>query len=197
MNVPSAATVPPSLLRRCAGFAMSLAALHATVTASLIPILGVHSLLYAVLPPVAAVILVDDMRTAPLFAMLVSGTVLCLWFGLRGPLAAVGGSLPRRAKWMLWAVLAVWLPTLCGESVRWALMRTTLAQADTACHGTRTLVASVRDHYSLDFEVFREPHAWLIRGGEAWLWSYRTLRFEHAPGWHRARALAEDCGARR
>lgn len=182
------ATTPPSTAspgwgRRGFDFALTLGMLHLAIAVALMPLLGGWVVLYAVFPPYLLHIIRDSASTAPLFATLACGTGLLPALALHRLHMTVRISLSRNAKAILIAVLALWIPILCGEGIRWALMHSTLSQADAQCGNARSLIASLRERYTYGIMERGEPHAWMIRSGSAWLWSYRTLRFEPAPDW--------------
>ncbi|MFZ5638059.1 MAG: hypothetical protein ACOY82_15885 [Pseudomonadota bacterium] len=170
-------------LRRCVKGALMLAVLHATVATALIPILGAWTVLYAVFPPYLLFIAWDCVGIAPLFATLIVAAGGLSVLALRTSFATAMGRMPRLAGRMLIVALALWIPIGCGEVLRWALMHNQLTRSDTRCHDTRSLIASLKQRYASGFGEHRQPHAWKVEYGTAWLWSYRSLRFEPAPDW--------------
>lgn len=187
----------PGLRRRLFTACRTLALAHVFIVIHLIPILGIFALICAVFPPALPLIAYDTASRAPLFALLALGPGLILAPMLHAAARAAIARLPRPARLFSWIALAIWLPVASGESIRWLLMQTQLASAGSDCHGTSTLLSSLRQRYSFSaFDGQAVPHGWMIRNGEAWLWSYRTLRFEHIPDWYRARNFAEGCGPR-
>lgn len=187
----------PGRLRRIFDACATLALAHVFVAIHLIPILGIFTLIYALFPPALPLIAFNTASRAPLFALIALGPCMILAPMLHVAVRAAIARLPRPARLFSWIALAIWLPVASGESIRWLLMQTQLASAGTDCHGTSTLLSSLRQRYSFNaFDGQAVPHGWMIRDGDAWLWSYRTLRFEHAPDWYRARSFAEGCGSR-
>ena len=180
---PPTSTAFPGWRRRCLNFALTLGMLHIAIAVALTPILGGWVLLYAVFPPYLLHIVQDSASTAPLFATLAFGTALLPALALQRISAAIRIRLSQNAKRILITLLALWIPILCGEGVRWILMHHQLTQSGPRCHNTRSLIASLRQRHTYGFEEPREPHAWKIESGTAWLWSYRSLRFEPAPDW--------------
>jgi hypothetical protein len=193
LDTTSTSAAAPGVLGRLFRLALTLLLLHATATTALIPILGGWTLLYALFPPFLMFIVWDGWSTAPQFITLAFGTAVIAALALRRAHAAASTRLSRPARLCANITLALWIPIGCGECVRWALMHSTLQQSDAECRGTRSLVASIRQHHTAAFDQRREPHAWMMRDGVAWLWSYRSLRFEAAPGWSGASTLAAEC----
>jgi hypothetical protein len=183
----------PGVFHRLLRVAVTLLVLHGAAATALIPVLGGWVLLYVVFPPFLPYIVWDGWTTAPHFATLAFGTALLPALAAKRVHAAVGARLPKSMRWSAGIVLALWIPLVCGESVRWALMNSALMQSDPRCHGTRSLVASIRQRYTHGYDESREPHAWVIRGGQGWLWSYRSLRFEPASEWVGAASLPSTC----
>ncbi len=150
-----------------------------------------EAMLYVVFPislPTSAATLIGS---APLFAL------LCLslpMMSLRVLCSIPEPSRTRfewRARVLLGIAMAMWMPVLAGEGIRWLLMKPVLDAAPKGCSGSVDLFESIERKLSHD--GFRLPHAWAIRDGEAWLWSYRSLRFEPAPDWYGAGSVIEDC----
>lgn len=173
--------------------ALSLAVLHAAIAAQLIPVIGLFAAIYVTFPPILFFVAYDTASASPLFASIALGISLALFIGIRSVLRESLGRFPRLAKWLASATLAIWIPVGCGEAVRWALMHSRIANAEPQCYETTTLTASLRQRYSLNFDGNRQTHAWMIRNGVAWLWSYRTLRFEPVPDWYRTSDLIDGC----
>ncbi len=173
--------------------ALSLAALHLAVAVQLIPVIGLFAAIYVSFPPIIFFVAYDTASASPLFALIASGTSLTIFLGLHNALKQSLQRFPRLAKWLVLSSLAIWIPVGCGEAVRWSLMQVRIASAEPQCHETTTLLASLRQRYGFNFDGNRQTHAWMIRNGEAWLWSYRSLRFEPAPDWYRTDALIENC----
>ncbi|MBP6749058.1 MAG: hypothetical protein KA144_05420 [Xanthomonadaceae bacterium] len=159
---------------------------HAIVAVSLVPIFGMLlAMFYAVFPPAASIAAYDAIQDAPLFALLCFALAI-IATGTLWPIAkAVVNALPFFPRIFALLALAIWVPTLSAESLRWALIQHEIVQTQPQCHGARTLLASLRtrNEFLADFDHGRIPHAWMLKDGEVHLWSYRRLRFEPAPGW--------------
>lgn len=164
-------------------FAFLLCA-HAIVAASLVPIFGMlTAVVYVAVPPMASIAAYDAIQSAPLFAALCTALALVA-AGTLWPVArAVAAEVPLLARTLALLGLAIWVPTLSAESLRWALMQHEILQAQPQCHGERTLMASLRarNAFLADFDHGPSPHAWMLKDGEMRLWSYRRMRFEAAP----------------
>lgn len=152
-----------------------------------------EAMLYVVFPislPTTAATLVGS---PPLFALLclslpvMSLRLLC---SIPGP-SRTGFEWGARA--LLGIAIAMWMPVLAGEGVRWLLMKPVLDTAPKGCSGSVDLFESIERKLSRD--GFRLSHAWAIRDGQAWLWSYRNLRFEPAPDWAGIVTLPRHCAA--
>lgn len=159
---------------------------HAIVAISLVPIFGtLIAMAYAVIPPMATFAAYESIRVAPLFALLCLALAVVAT-GTLWPLArAVAHALPFFPRIFALLLLAIWVPTLSAESLRWALVQNEIVETQPQCHGARTLMASLRarNEFLADFDHGRIPHAWMLKDGIVQLWSYRRLRFEPAPGW--------------
>lgn len=175
-----------SFWRHALRVAAFLVCAHAIVAASLLPIFGTMvSVMYAIVPPMATMAAYEAIDAAPLFALLCLALALVA-AGTLWPLArAVAHALPFFPRMFALLALAIWVPTLSAESLRWALIQNEIVQAQPQCHGAQTLLASLRarNEFLADFDHPRMPHAWMLKDGEVRLWSYRRLRFEPAPGW--------------
>ena len=163
-----------------------LACAHTIVAVSLVPIFGILvAMVYTVIPPMATFAAYESIRVAPLFALLCLALAVVA-AGTLWPLArTVAHALPFFPRIFALLLLAIWVPTLSAESLRWALMQNEIVQTQPQCHGSRTLLASVRarNEFLADIDHRRIPHGWMLKDGEIRLWSYRRLRFEPAPGW--------------
>jgi len=189
---PHAQTRPGWLERQLRG-ATTLFVLHLFVAFNLLPIMSWMTLLYFIFPPFLAMQAWAMTQRAPLFATIVLG-VCCVMLApsleaVRGRLARIG----RRGRLLIWTAIAIWLPIFGGEAVRASMMHTHIAVAAPECHATRSLLTSLRIRATFDVYRGPKPHAWMVRDGIAWLWSYRTLRFEPAPNWSRAPVRDGHC----
>lgn len=194
-HTPKSTAESPQVKRRykLVKIALSLMVLHLAITAQLIPIIGMYAAIYASFPPIIFFVAYDTASASPLFALIALGIGLAFGLGLRSTLGESLERMPRLAKWLALATLAIWIPVGCGEAVRWSLMQARIASAEPQCYETTTLTTSLRQRYGFNFDGNRQTHAWMIRNGEAWLWSYRSLRFELARDWYRTSSLMEDC----
>lgn len=152
-----------------------------------------EAMLYVVFPislPTSAATLIGS---APLFAL------LCLPLPMMSLrlLCSIPEPSRTRFEWLarvlLGIAMAMWMPVLAGEGVRWLLMKPVLDAAPKGCCGSVDLFESIERKLSRD--GFRLSHAWAIRDGQAWLWSYRNLRFEPAPDWAGIVTLPQHCAA--
>jgi len=190
-----AARIPPRL-RRGLSLLFALGATHAALSLQLIPVIGPMAFLHALFPPIGAYLPIDLATRAPLFALMVYAGGAMLAWALWAASQPMRARLPRPLRWMLVASLSLWAVVGVGEGVRAALMETQLTGDAPACHGARSLMASLRQRYGFDgFDEFgdRRPHAWRVRGDAVSLWSYRTLRFEPAPAWSGAEDAIAQC----
>jgi hypothetical protein len=194
VSAPTAAFRKEKRRHRFLKIALSLAVLHLAIAVQLIPVIGLFAAIYVSFPPIIFFVAYDTASASPLFALITSGTSLSIFLGLRSAQSETLQRFPRLAKWLALSTLAIWIPVGCGEAVRWSLMEVRIASAEPQCHETTTLLASLRQRYGFNFDGNRQTHAWMIRHGEAWLWSYRSLRFEPAPDWYRTNDLIEICG---
>ena len=186
----------PHWLWRFLRFGLSISFLHALIAIQLLPVIGFFAAIYLVFPPILFYIAWDSARTAPSFALLALGPCLLLAAPVHALSREMRARLPRMLRWIVWVALAIWLPVAAGESLRWSLMQTHLALAQPECHGTSTLLDSLRARYGFgDLDEPRRPHAWMIDGGQSRLWSYNTLNFEPAPEWYGAREVLKRCRA--
>jgi hypothetical protein len=154
-----------------------LTSMHLFVAAQIWPAVGsLTAIVYLVFPPAISFLTYDLIRIAPVFAI---GTIACA-IALAGILWPVLIQANRALWWWLRIPFglscAIWLPIMAGESLRLTLMHSAALDAQAECFGTSTLTRSLRERW--EFEALRTPHAWMIRNGEYWHWSYRSLRFE-------------------
>jgi hypothetical protein len=152
---------------------------------------GWDAVVYAFFPFMLPDLLVGVALRAPLFSL------LCL---VASSLTATGAHLALRARVRatgLWLkvlggiTLAVWTPVLCGESIRLVLAAPALASVPEHCHGGQSLLESIRD--ISNGRERRKPHAWLVKSGRMFMWSYRTLDFEPADDWADAEMIVSRC----
>jgi len=183
----------PSRLRRAVSLLFALGVVHATLSLQLIPVIGLMAFVHAVFPPMSAWAAVELASRTPLFALMVYGSGAMLAWVLWTATQPLRARLPRPLRWTLVASLTLWAVVGCGEGVRAALMETQLMGDATACHETRSLMASLRQRYAFEFDGDRRPHGWRVRGDEVALWSYHTLRFEQAPTWSGADTARAQC----
>lgn len=176
----------PAFWRHALRVVAFLACAHAIVAVSLVPIFGtLIAMAYTVIPPMATFAAYESIKVAPLFALLCLALAVVAT-GTLWPLArAFGHALPFFPRIFALLLLAIWVPTLSAESLRWGLVQNEIVEAQPQCHGARTLMASLRarNEFLADFDHGRIPHAWMLKDGIVQLWSYRRLCFEPAPGW--------------
>ncbi|MGN6151296.1 MAG: hypothetical protein ACTHOH_04700 [Lysobacteraceae bacterium] len=175
-------------------FALGVA--HVALSLQALPVVGLLAIAHLFFPPAGAWGLWDLAVAAPLFALMVyGGGATCaglLWSAAQ----SLRARLSRPLRWAFAASLALWALVAAGEGIRLTLMHTQLTDSPRACHATWSLMASLRQRYTLAFDEFedgRHPHAWRVRGDTVSLWSYRTLRFEPAPGWYGAADTIAQC----
>ncbi len=150
-----------------------------------------HAISYAIVPFVLLNSAFELIRSAPLFAALCMAPPMLALVGIRRVMRAANAQRAPMTKLLIWIVLALWLPILCGEGLRRMLMHPMLSSATLQCRGSVDLFESMQGKLAND--GFRSPHAWFIRDRQPWLWSYRSLRFEPAPDWVGVVALPDAC----
>lgn len=137
--------------------------------------LAIHPLLaliYAVFPPIAVMAMADLIARFATFSLLLAGvfffslSTICILFGRRlveAPAIAYVFYLP---------FFAVWLPVGSGEAVRAVGMHSALIAASPDCYETSSFIASLHDHGE-----HAQAHAWMVKDGKRYIWSYSELRF--------------------
>lgn len=145
--------------------------------------LAIHPLLalvYTVFPPIAAMAMADLLARFATFSLLAAGvfffslSTICILFGRR--LVEV----PAIAYLVYLPLFAVWLPVGSGEVVRAAGMYSAIAAASPECYETSSFIASLHDH-----DEHAQAHAWMIKDGKRYIWSYSELRFvADSRPWH-------------
>ncbi len=150
-----------------------------------------EAILYAFMPFMLLGVALNLMGAAPLFALLCVAPSLAALAGGAPLLRLANARLAPRLRRLAWIALAMWLPLVCGEGLRALLMRPVLASTPAACQGQVDLFVSIQR--KLPSAPSRRPHAWVIRNGQPWLWSYRSLRFEPAPDWVGAQLFSDAC----
>lgn len=135
------------------------------------------ALVYIVFPPVLLFAAMHELANFTAFFAWSAGvyffglSAICLFFGGRlfaGPAIAYFFYLP---------FFAVWLPLFSGEAVRAASMHAALIAAGPECYETSSLTASLHNRGGGP----KQAHAWMVKNGERYLWSYRELRFVADP----------------
>jgi len=166
-----------------------LVCMHAIVAVSLLPIFGaLIAVVYVVVPPMATMAAYEAIDAAPLFALLCLALAVVasatLW-----PLArAVAHALPFFPRIFALLALAIWVPTLSAESLRWALIQNEIVQTQPQCHGARTLLASLRAQRIFGRLRSRSHPACVDAEGRrssAMELSPFTLRIRAGLAWHR------------
>lgn len=169
---------PPSVRRGCLD-ALGLLFAHAWMTFNVAVVFGVLvAFVHAILPPYALLAMLGwalDYWRLSLPAMLIWMVLLAGLWRVAGPTflhrpIAWGISLP---------VLLLWMPLLSAEFVRSSAMGLSLRTARSQCHDTRNILESTQGR--IDGFAIRSPHAWMIKDGQRYLWSYRTMAFEPDP----------------
>ncbi len=137
--------------------------------------LAIHPLLamiYVVFPPVLLFAATYELGNFTAFSLWSAGvyffslSAICVFFGryLFGP--------PAFAYFFYMPFFAVWLPLFSGEIVRVASMHSALIVASPQCYETSSLMASLHRRGE-----HAQAHAWMVKNGERYVWSYRELRF--------------------
>ena len=134
---------------------------------------------YALLPPIAMLLMLVELPAFFAFATLTAGTTALLLAGawrVTKPLRSRTGFrlTPETCGWLL-PVALVWTPVLAGEIVSRVAITRALVLAKPQCHGVRGFMASLRDY--ADGNEYAPAHAWYARNGEHHLWSYREMAF--------------------
>ncbi len=150
-----------------------------------------EAIIYMIMPVVLFSNIFDLVRSAPLFALLCIAPAMMTFGVIRSMLRLTQTRLSPLMRMLIWIALSMWLPVTCGEGLRQTLMEPVLSQTPQQCRGSIDLFESMQRKLSSD--GFRPPHAWVIRSGQPWLWSYRSLRFELAPDWVGAQLFSDDC----
>jgi len=150
-----------------------------------------EAIIYTIMPIVLFDSAFELVRSAPLFAMLCIAPVMMTFGVIRSMLRLMRTRLSPLMRTLVWIALSMWLPVTCGEGLRQTLMEPVLSRTPPQCRGSIDLFESMQSKLSSD--GFRLPHAWVIRDGQPWLWSYRSLRFESAPDWVGAQLFSDDC----
>lgn len=137
--------------------------------------LAIHpmlALVYAVFPPIAVMAMADLSMRFATFSLLTAGvfffslSTIGIFFGRRiaeAPAVAYVFYLP---------FFAIWLPVGSGEAVRAIGMHSALVAASPDCYETSSFIASLHDHGE-----YAQAHAWMVKDGKRYIWSYSELRF--------------------
>jgi hypothetical protein len=137
--------------------------------------LAIHPLLalvYAIFPPVAAMAMAGLLARFATFSLLVAGvfffslSTICILFGRR----LLG--MPAIAYLVYLPFFVIWLPVASGEIVRTAGMYSAIVAVSPECYETSGFIASLHDH-----DEHAQAHAWMIKDGKRYIWSYSELRF--------------------
>lgn len=166
--------------------------LHGFIACQIALILDLwEAIIYTIMPLVLFTNTVELVRSAPFFALLCIAPAMMMFGVIRSMLRLTQTRLSPLMRMLTWIALCMWLPVTCGEGLRQALMEPVLSSTPRQCRGNVDLFESMQRKLSSD--DFRLPHAWVIRNGQSWLWSYRSLRFEPAPDWVGAQLFSDDC----
>lgn len=137
--------------------------------------LAIHPLLalvYTFFPPLATILLTNLLMRFAAFSLLLlsvyllSLTALCVFFGRRIP------RLPAIGYLAYLPFVVVWMPVASGEVVRAAGMYSAIIAAGPECYETSSFIASLHDH-----DEHAQAHAWMVKEGKRYIWSYSELRF--------------------
>lgn len=137
--------------------------------------LAIHpmlALVYAFFPPIVLMAAADLFARFATFSLLVAGvfffslSAICILFGRRLIEA------PAIAYFFYLPFFTIWLPVGSGEVVRVAGMHSALIAAAPDCYETSSLIASLHDQGE-----YAQAHAWMVKDGQRYIWSYSELRF--------------------
>lgn len=150
------------------------------------PLLAFGSLIF---PPLLAIAVWQEFERAPVFGAIVVATATLAAIALRMPMRRLCARLGP--TWRIVAVgsFAFWTGYAAGETIRRTMVTIATRNVAADCHGAMTLRASLDGAW----KDGRPPHGWKVEHGVAWLWSYRSLRFEPAPEWVGAAGLPAHC----
>lgn len=150
------------------------------------PLLAFGCLIF---PPLLAIIVWQEFERAPVFGATVVATATLAAIALRIPMRRLCAGLGP--TWRIIAVgsFAFWVGYAAGETIRWTMVTIATRNVAVDCHGAITL----RESLDGVWKDWRPPHGWKVEHGVAWLWSYRSLRFEPAPEWVGAADLPAHC----
>lgn len=170
----------------------TLFGLHCFIASQIALILNLwEAIIYTIMPLVLFSNAFELVYSAPLFALLCIAPAMLSFGGIRRILRLAETRLSPLKCALIWIALSLWLPVICGEGLRQALMEPVLRNTPAQCRGSIDLFESMQR--KLSSYGLRQPHAWVIRDGQPWLWSYRSLRFEPAPDWSGAPPSSKDC----
>ena len=145
--------------------------------------LAIHpmlALVYAIFPPLALMGVANLLTRFASFSLLLAGVYLLslstlgVLFGRR----LLGA--PAIAYLVYLPFVAVWLPVACGEAVRAIGMHSAIIAESPECYETSSFIASLHDH-----DEHAQAHAWMVKHGKRYIWSYSELRFvADSRPWH-------------
>ena len=153
---------------------------HASMSINVAVAFGfLTALFYAFVPPWVIKFMLEKALGFPSFgAMVVALWSATMWMlhRLRTKRRKHGvDRLPPAAVALCLPMLLVWPMLASGEIVRIAAMEYALFRLQPDCHQTQSLWFSLHE-WSDGFD-HRQAHAWLVKDGKRWIWSYRHLAF--------------------
>lgn len=130
------------------------------------------ALVYMFFPPLAAMYVADQAARFPEFSLWLAGvyllslSTLYLFFWRRLP------ELPAIRYFVGLPFVIIWLPVASGEVVRAIGMHSGIVVAGAECYETSSFIASLHDRGE-----YAQAHAWMVKDGKRYIWSYSELRF--------------------
>lgn len=130
------------------------------------------ALVYVFFPPILLFSALQELSNFTAFSLWSAGVY---FFSLPTIIRFFGRRLfatPAAAYFFYLPLFAIWLPLVSGEAVRAVGMYAALVVAEPECYETSSLTASLHDRGE-----HAQAHAWMIKNGRRYIWSYRELRF--------------------
>ncbi|MDQ3040509.1 MAG: hypothetical protein M3R16_12020 [Pseudomonadota bacterium] len=133
----------------------------------------VVAMVYMLFPPLIAVYCLQHfIAEFPLFSAWIAGTYLLSAVTILATCGRRFRRIPAIRPVICLPFFVVWLPVFSAELIRAVAMHSAIMAAGPECYETSSFMTSLHDR-----NEYTQAHAWMIKDGKRYIWSYGELRF--------------------
>ncbi len=130
------------------------------------------AVVYMVFPPLIAVYCLQHFITEfPSFSAWIAGTYLFSAVTMLVTWRRRFRQIPAIGRVICLPFFVVWLPVISAELIRAVAMHSAIMAAGPECYETTSFMTSLHDR-----NEYAQAHAWMIKDGKRYIWSYGELR---------------------